>query len=574
MSDTTTNQGSVGQKGSVVTSSVVTSTQSRSEALYEVTWHYLQSISLQNPPSPAVIQNDLLSLIDGHIDLVNSIKPKGKKWKSVDGLEPFQIAMIVAHLYDVVAIASAGLTSESDYDLIGVYQVSGPKRGIYLTEDRALRILCRELNRSLTTRQLDEIKAVLRDSVKRVVPTRQKNLVAVNNGIFDYDTKQLLDFSPDYIFTTKSSVNYNPKATNIVIHNDNDNTDWDVESWMKELTDDAEVVQVLWEMIGAVIRPNVPWNISAWLFSEKGNNGKGTYCELVRALIGEGNYASISLSDFAKEFMLEPLTHSSAIIVDENDVGTYIDKAANLKAVITGDTIQINRKFKQPIAYRFKGFMIQCLNEMPRIKDKSDSFFRRQLFIPFEKCFTGQERKYIKTEYLHQPEVLEYVLHKVLHMNYYHLTVPTSCQMAQAEYKEYNDPVRQFMAEMMSEFVWDLLPFSFLHDLYVAWYKRNYSSERPQSAASLAKDILNLLPEYPEWECKGKDIKVRVGNMMDQPEYLIDEYHLDQWLNPRYKNSQDRSRACIPATAASYRGIMRKNGKVVQQNMDATPDGK
>ena len=545
----------------------LTSTQSRSEALYEITQSYLSSVNLQNPPSPAVIQNDLLSLIDTNFDLVNSIKPKGKKWKSVDALEPFQIAMIVAYLYDVVAIASAGLTSESDYDLIGVYQVNGPKKGIYLTEDRALRILFREFNRSLTTRQLDEIKAVLRDSVPRVLPTRQKNLVAVNNGIFDYDTKQLLDFSPDYIFTTKSSVNYNPNATNIIIHNNTDNTDWDVESWLNDLTDDFEVVNVLWEMIGAVIRPNVPWNISAWLFSEKGNNGKGTYCELVRAIIGEGNYASISLSDFSKEFMLEPLTHSSAIIVDENDVGTYIDKAANLKAVITGDTIQINRKFKQPIAYQFKGFMIQCLNEMPRTKDKSDSFFRRQLFIPFQKCFTGHERKYIKTDYLHRTEVLEYVLHKVLNMNYYNLTVPESCKIAQAEYKEYNDPVRQFMAEMFSEFVWDLLPFSFLHDLYVAWYKRNYSSEKPQSAASLAKDILNILPEYPEWECKGKDIKVRVGNMMDKPEYLIDEYNLDKWFNPRYRSSQDRSRACVPAHAPSYRGLIRNN-VIASQNDD------
>ena len=550
----------------------LTSTQSRSEALYEITQGYLSSVNLQNPPSPAVIQNDLLSLIDTNFDLVNSIKPKGKKWKSVDALEPFQIAMIVAYLYDVVAIASAGLTSESDYDLIGVYQVNGPKKGIYLTEDRALRILFREFNRSLTTRQLDEIKAVLRDSVPRVLPTRQKNLVAVNNGIFDYDTKQLLDFSPDYIFTTKSSVNYNPNATNIVIHNNNDNTDWDVESWINDLTDDPEVVNVLWEMIGAVIRPNVPWNISAWLFSEKGNNGKGTYCELVRAIIGEGNYASISLSDFSKDFMLEPLTHSSAIIVDENDVGTYIDKAANLKAVITGDTIQINRKFKQPIAYQFKGFMIQCLNEMPRTKDKSDSFFRRQLFIPFQKCFTGHERKYIKTDYLHRTEVLEYVLQKVLNMNYYNLTVPESCKIAQAEYKEYNDPVRQFMAEMFSEFVWDFVPFSFLHDLYASWYKRNYSSEKPQSAPSLIKDILNILPEYPDWECKGKGVKVRVGNMMDKPEYLIDEYNLDKWFNPRYRNSQDRSRACIPAPALSYRGIIRKNVMITQQNDDSTLD--
>ena len=94
--------------------------------------------------------------------------------------------------------------------------------------------------------------------------------------------------------------------------------------------------------------------------------------------------------------MLEPLTRATAIIVDENDVGTYIDKAANLKAIITNDAISINRKFKQVISYRFYGFMVQCLNEMPRIKDKSDSFWRRQLFIPFTKCFTGAERKYIK----------------------------------------------------------------------------------------------------------------------------------------------------------------------------------
>ena len=187
-----------------------------------------------------------------------------------------------------------------------------------------------------------------------------------------------------------------------MIHNDEDGTDWDVESWMMSLSDDLEVVQVLWECLGAIIRPNVPWNKSAWFYSESGNNGKGTLCELMRQLCGEGSYASIPLSDFGKDFMLEPLLRASSIIVDENDVGTFIDKAANLKAVITGDTLSINRKFKTPVAFNFHGFMVQCLNEMPRIKDRSDSFFRRQLFVPFTKCFTGAERKYIKTDYLHR----------------------------------------------------------------------------------------------------------------------------------------------------------------------------
>ena len=73
-----------------------------------------------------------------------------------------------------------------------------------------------------------------------------------------------------------------------------------------------------------------------------------------------------------------------------------MDKAANLKAIITGDPVSMNRKFKKPVSYCFHGLVVQCLNEMPRIRDKSDSFYRRQLFIAFTKCFTGVERKYIK----------------------------------------------------------------------------------------------------------------------------------------------------------------------------------
>ena len=134
--------------------------------------------------------------------------------------------------------------------------------------------------------------------------------------------------------------------------------------------------------------------------------------------------------------MLEPLTHATAVIVDENDVGTYIDKAAILKAIVTHDVIQINRKYMNPIAYRFFGLVVQCINELPRIKDKSDSFYRRMLMVPMPKCFTGHERKYIKQEYLHRPDVLEYVLKLVLESNYDTFTVPKACLDLQAEYKE------------------------------------------------------------------------------------------------------------------------------------------
>ena len=52
--------------------------------------------------------------------------------------------------------------------------------------------------------------------------------------------------------------------------------DWDVESWMDDLFDDPELVELMWKILGAIIRPNVPWDKSAWFYSESGNNGKGT----------------------------------------------------------------------------------------------------------------------------------------------------------------------------------------------------------------------------------------------------------------------------------------------------------
>lgn len=506
---------------------------------------------------PQYVEGTILQNIQNEITLVNAAR-SGSKWKALDELLPVQIAEIIAASYPVVRIMTGGISSDSDYDLLAIYQEDGDDEGIYMVSDEVFRKLARKYNYSLSMKQFDEMMNALRDMVPRVQPCREPNLIAVNNGIFDFDTKTLMPFSKEYVFMSKSRVDYNPNATNITIHNDEDGTDWDIESWMSTLSDDEDVVETLWQVLGAIIRPNVPWGKSAWFYSESGNNGKGTLCSLMRNLCGEGTYCSISLSDFSKDFMLEPLTHSSAIVVDENDVGTYIDRAANLKAVVTGDVIQINRKFKQPIAYQFRGFMVQCLNEMPRIKDKSDSFFRRQLFIPFTKCFTGAERKYIKQDYLKRKEVLEYVMFKVLNMDYYELSTPEVCKEALAEYKTFNDPTRQFLDEILPQLQWDLVPFTFLRDLYAAWYKKNINSTRDgmKSMQVLTKDIVNLLKEYPEWECEDPRKNIRPGNKMDKPEWMIDEYKLEDWYSQTYKGP-DRAKKCCTSLKSYYRGIVR-----------------
>lgn len=470
--------------------------------LRDKTQEYLDSLDRQNLPTPAQIADDILGIIANAYALRNAsmMNNKDNKWRIPDTLEPVQIAMILTTLYPIKNISCLGESSETDYDLLGIYQKDGPEKGIYSTSDRAFSRLCRQLHPGLTIRQLEEVRSQVSVKVERVQRCLERNLVPVNNGIFDFDTKQLLPFTPDKVFLTKCRVDYVPNAVSPVIHNQDDGTDWELEAWMKGLSDDPGVPELFWEIMGAIIRPNVRWNKSAWFYNDRGENGKGTLCALMRNLCGPGNHAGIKLDDFSKEFLLEPLIRVSAIITDENDTDVYMDRVANLKAVITNDTIQVNRKFKSPIAYQFRGFMVQCINGMPKVRDKSDSFYRRQLFVPFRKCFTGVARTYIKDDYIHRKDVLEYALYRVLNMDYYKLSEPPACKEALAEYKEFNDPIRQFWNEHEDKFMWDLLPFGFLYDLYKAWLARNAPKSSPVSKNSFIPQLANLTVGSTVWE--------------------------------------------------------------------------
>lgn len=544
--------------------------------LREVTESYLNGIDLDGTPTPSTIENDLLQSTNDSIKAYNlgprdpdapdfapikdaypEQKPANERIKPLHTLSNYQLASIITKLHGACRIATAGENADPDYDVVAMYQQDGENQGIYVTSEDSFRQLVRQYHASITSKDFTEVMIMLRDMAPRKHLCTDADLVAVNNGIYDYGNKLLMDFDPELVFLSKSHVNFISDAPNPVIHNDDDNTDWDVVSWMETLSDDPEIIQLLWEILGAIIRPNVSWNKSAWLYSENGNNGKGTLCTLMRNLCGAGSYASIKLKDFGQDFMLEPLTRASAIIVDENDVGTYIDQAANLKAVITGDVVSINRKFKTPIAYQFRGFMVQCMNEFPKVKDRSDSFYRRQIFIPMEKRFEGCERKYIKNDYLYRQEVLEYVLFHILaETNYYELSEPTACRIALEEYKDYNDPVRQFFMELETQASWNLLPYTFIYDLYRHWFARNVPSGKPIGKNGFLKEI-RVLAERSHVFYVSDDMH-RASGRMDYAEPLILEYNVDEWKNKNYRGT-DMNLLCTPDGVKDkrYRGLLR-----------------
>ena len=487
---------------------------------------------------------------------------KGSRaYQTLRTLTPAVIADCMLKRNRIVRIMLSEKNTDPNYDVLAVYMEHGPDTGIYITDEVSIRVLAREYNYSISPRELDHVIDMLTDNAPRVMVSAHRDLIAVNNGIFDYKTKTLLPFTPEIVFTAKSAVNYNENAVNPVIHNDADGTDWDIESWMADLNDDPEIVTLLWEILSAIIRPNVAWDKTAWFLSEVGNNGKGTLLTLMRNLCGERAWTSIPVADFGKDFHLEPLIRTNAVLVDENDVGEYVDRAANLKAVITNDVILINRKNKTPIAYQFRGFMVQCVNDTPRFRDKSGSLYRRQLIIPFDKSFTGAERKYIKQDYMHRTEVLEYVLYRVLSGNFYELSEPAAVKAALHQYKIENDPVRAFAEEFLDRVVWDLLPWRFLYALYRAWLTKDQPSNPPLGYNKFVKHFTLILQEATsEGDGYGWFVTpaaVRTKNRILGEEPLTVEYNLDQWFDIQPVNGSIRKVGTPHNMPVSTRGLLR-----------------
>jgi len=216
----------------------------------------------------------------------------------------------------------------------------------------------------------------------------------------------------------------------------------------------------------------------------------------------------------------------------------------------------------------FSGLVVQCVNDFPKSRDKSASYTRRQLFVPFRKWFGDVERSYIKQDYLQRPEVLRYVLRVALEMDHEEFSNPLACQDLLEQFQRENSPVHDFWAEFEDQFVWDLLPTSFLYQLFVAWFRQTHPSGIPVNRNDFSTQLVELLSDSTYWDYRNTQKKHRPGMMMSKPEPLIAAYNLVDWQNAGYQGKTTHNR-CIPyPLKANYIGVRRIQPVAVLGNDD------
>lgn len=533
-----------------------------SDLIVDVTDGYLNNLDPDNLIPLKIAISDLVRLANNAIDEYNlgslnedsdesdpinvryPFQKKGyKKFKNIVDPDVYQVCKLCILYFNVKRIYWRDLNDNNDNFSLAFYQDSGLNKGIYTTSDNNIKRMIKFIAPLYSIREVKEVIDSLKLHAPGVLRNSNRDLICVNNGIFDYKNKKLLDFSPDYIFLSKSQIDFNPdcKLVNITMP---DGKKWNVEEWFKSLSDNEDVVDSLWEITSAILRPYVRWNKAILLYSPFGNNGKGTLCQLWRNLLGNNAHTSISIKNFSREFMLTPLLKVNAVICDENDVGGYLDNGENFKLAVTYDPILINIKNKDPKSTRFQGLIVQCINEVLKLKDKSESMYRRFLPILMDKRFEGKERKYIKDDYIYRKEVLEYVLYKALMSDFYEFSIPKTSFKLLDEMRDLNDPVRQFMSDVIDKLSWSFLPNAFLYDLYKQWFLENVSEGgKHLSNRNFIKEVKRLCEtDYNNLEYCDNPVTISAYN--DSPEPIVLEYNLKKWMAD-YKGA-DKDKICNP----------------------------
>lgn len=520
----------------------------------DITKKYLDGIDVANIPKPETVSEQLLDLFRVQCASENAVRDKADKVCAPTSLPAAVLAEVMMRINYVKLVSLSPNKHRESFILVG-YNDDGENAGLY-TEDRVFQI-AKSYDYMLNNKKFKEVCLHLQQELPlTIVSNFNAEKAIVHNGIFNFATKQLEPFTPNYVYLTKPKTDYNPTAKNVFIPNP-DGTVWDFDSWLTSISINGEVEELLWHVINSAIR-HTTRDCVVFFYAQNGCNGKGTLLTALRNILGEENCASIPLSEWGQRFRTYQLLDSCANLVDENPVKDYAKLISDLKAVATADVISAEKKNGAHYCLRYHGIQIFCINSLVRLGDDSGSLYRRLLIIPFDKTFVGKENKLIKRDYLKRQDVLEYALKRALELgNPTSYEEPDICKAMKDEYKLANDAIRDFLAEMLPQFSLDLIPQALLFDVYKCWYRDNCTGVSVGSRKFYERVRQIIAEDYADkWRYTDKNRCCHSKGKMEMPEPLIARYDLRNWFNTLY-HGNDIDKICLIPLKATYEGLVR-----------------
>lgn len=315
------------------------------------------------------------------------------------------------------------------------------------------------------------------------------HLLAFRNGLLNVLDNSFFPCSPDHIITNRIEWDYNPNAYDEL-------TD---KTLNKIACGDPAIRALLEEATGyCLFRRNELGK--AFILTGSGSNGKSTFLNMLKFMLGRDNVSSLDLKKLADRFSTVMLFGKLANIGDDISDEFVVDTSI-FKKIVTGESIDAEQK-GQP-KFEFEPFvkLFFSANNIPRMGKGRDweAIKRRLIIIPFNAKFSKSDPDFVPFigDQLRTQEAIEYLikigvegLRRVLENRDF--TPSEKVQKELDDYEESNNPILAFVRECAEEeYFIENAPTAEVYGRYTEFCIAN--NLKPMSRIEFSKAINKLL---------------------------------------------------------------------------------
>lgn len=467
-----------------------------SDVVVKVTNALVAWVNLSEPPS-----NPTAGKIYG----------RGFRWPKLKSIDPVQAAELV-FAQEVIRMVCVKETVDKPTSE-GVLAMYDPDEGIYREiGDGQIDLWCQEVVGAVNGNWKKNFVQKLHDMASRrenrVCECDNPSLVFMANGIWDYEERVLREFSPGVVALRKSATRLPDKEPPVPEHTMPDGSKIDFWQLLDSYVPYDGGRDLLVKVAGASLRSYHNWRVMVTFHNETGHNGKSTFLDCLKSLVGYDGCMTSSLALLAGgtdggRFGVSNIVGVSLITCEDSDSGAYLKDNSRLKSIISHDAIGVERKNKGMFDYTPHALIVCAANDIPKTRDKGDAWLARNIYVPFTGQFVGKaDDKTIRSEWVVSPEFCEYLAYQALVKwdRYYELPEPEEAAQLKHEWVLGNDTVAEFWEDVKDSIQADFVPNDYLSMRYDEWLDAEHKGMRMQmSRKAFTARIVELACSDGEW---------------------------------------------------------------------------
>ena len=272
-------------------------------------------------------------------------------------------------------------------ELLEVKYVNGDfyvyKDGYYQIAKNEIKAKMIELVPPLTKNMRSEVMDYMSIEAYQEHPPIEPYSVNINNGRLNMATGKLSGHHERYFDTTRVDVIYDPDAYCEITDN----------MIRKVMCYDEELILLFKQMLGYSLVRHNKFQKMFFLYGDTASNGKSTVLNMITEFLGQQNVTTLSIRDLNDTYKPAELQNKLANIGD--DVSQLnVRESEIFKKVVTGEGIQVERKYQDSFTLRNTAKLMFSGNFLPSFSDKSEGISRRLTIIPFNAKFTPEDDDY------------------------------------------------------------------------------------------------------------------------------------------------------------------------------------